>query len=180
MDTLQAIAARKSSRDYRAEAVEDNKLDIVAKAAQQGPKAGEFQISVIVNRDVLKEINDLALAGMKNSGNDFLMSRAALPGYQPLYGAPALLVFSGPDSNPYAQANASCAATTAGLAATALGLASCYVVTPCLALNPDPALRKRCGIPDGFAAHCGLLVGYAAGDKFTAPFQALDNINYCR
>lgn len=180
MDTLQTIAARKSTRDYLDTAVEEGKLDIVAKSAQQGPKAGNFQISVILNPEILREINDKAHAAMQNSGNDFLMSRAALPGYRPLYGAPVLIVFSGPDSNHYSPANAACAATTAGLAATALGLASCYVVTPCLALNPDPALRKRCGIPDGYSAHCGLLLGYPAGDGFKAPFQALENINYCR
>lgn len=180
MDTLLAIKTRKSIRNYKSQAVEADKIETILKAANNAPKAGDFHISVILNADILGEINDKALEAMKNSGNDFLMSRAAIPGYQPLYGAPMLILFSASPENPYGMANVSNAATTASIAATALNLGSCYVVTPTLALNADSSLADKTGLPAGFKVMCGLLLGYAGEEKFATPKEEANNINYCR
>lgn len=180
MDTFEAIKTRKSVRDYLTKNVEPDLLAAVLQAANSAPQAGEFHISVVQNAAIIKEINDKALSMMKASGNDFLMERANLPGYQPLYGAPLLLVFSAPQANPYSLANVSNAATTAGLAATALGLSSCYVVTPTLPLGAEAALAAKTGVPVGYQAMCGLLLGYAASDKFATASQPADNISYCK
>ncbi|MDL2286925.1 nitroreductase family protein, partial [Desulfococcaceae bacterium OttesenSCG-928-F15] len=169
MDTLQALEIRKSVREYQAKAVEAEKLESILKAANNAPKAGAFQVSVVLNPDLLKEINDKALLCMKKSGNAFLMERAAQPGYEPMYGAPVLLVFSAPPENPYSLANVSNAATSGIIAATALGLGSCYIITPTLALNEEPALCAKIGIPQGFRPMCCMLAGYAGGDKFASP-----------
>ena len=50
------------------------------------------------------------------------------------------------------------------LEATGLGLGSCYVVSPTLALNGEENrdLAKEAGIPDGYALQCGVIIGYAA------------------
>lgn len=180
MDALKALEIRKSVREYQAKPVEAEKLETILKAANNAPKAGEFQISVILNAGLLKEINDKALDCMKKSGNAFLMERAALPGYEPLYGAPVLLVFSAPPENPYSFANVSNAATSGIIAATALGLGSCYIVTPTLALNEEPSLVKKIGVPEGFSPLCCMIAGYAGGDKYASPKQVLNNINYCK
>jgi nitroreductase len=134
---------------------------------------------VVLNPALLKEINDKTLTAMKNSGNDFLMGRAALPGYQPLYGAPLLLLLSAPAEHPYGRDNCAAAVTTAGIAATALGLGSCYVISPILALEPDRDLAAKVGIPDGFRPVCGLIAGYAGPDNFAAPRQEFKNVHYC-
>lgn len=180
MDALKALEIRKSVREYQAKPVETEKLEAILKAANNAPKAGEFQISAVLNPDLLKEINDKALLCMKNSGNAFLMERAALPGYEPMYEAPLLLVFSAPPENPYSVANVSNAATSGIIAATALGLGSCYIVTPTLALNEDPALMKKIGVPEGFKPMCCMIAGYAGGDRFASPKQEMNNINYCK
>jgi len=180
MDTLQAIAQRKSVRNYLPRAVEDEKLEALVKSAGNAPKAGPFHITVVLREQVLQEINDKAHDCMKQSGNAFLMERAALPGYRPMYGAPLLMVFSAPEENPYSQANVSNAATTAVIAATALGLGSCYVVTPTLALNAEPSLAAKIGVPGGYKPMCCVLAGYAGTDEFENPRQAMDSVNYCR
>lgn len=181
MDTLKAVADRKSVRSYQTKAVEDSKIETLIGAANSAPFAGPFHISVLLNKDLLTELNHKTLTAMKNSGVEFLKSRAELPGYEPIYGAPLMFVFSAPEDNPYGGANCSNAATTAALVATDLGLGSCYVVTPTLALAKDPDMCRKIGLPDGFKAICCLLLGYTDDkDKFSTPRPKAENVNYTR
>lgn len=179
MDIIEVIERRKSVRGYENEPVDLYDIEILVMAARCAPKAGEFHISVITNAGVLKEINDKALDVMKNSGNAFLMSRAALEGYQPLYGAPVLFLMSAPDG-PHAVETCSCSATAVTFAATGLGLGSCYVITPTLAVNGEETLMKKIGIPDGFMAVCGVLAGYEGTDVFSPQKKQVENVNYCK
>jgi nitroreductase len=155
------------------------KLKIVVKAGSNAPKAGDFHISVISNADLLNEIDEKGWQAMKKS--DFLKLRAELPGYRPLYGASALLLISSPNV-PYKEVNAACAAATITIAATALGLGSCYVgSTTRGAFTDDTVLQKQAGIPDGYVPMCGVLIGYGAEeDKYPAPFSPSVSISYCR
>jgi nitroreductase len=171
-DFFTVLKARKSVRSYLPKPVEKEKLAKIAESAYESPCAGEISISIVTNPALLAEINDKALIGMKASGNDLLLSHAAIPGYKPLYGAPALLVFSAPASNPFSAANAAAAGSTAAFAATALGLGSVYAITPTLAINGDPSLAKRVGLADGISSFVGLLVGYQ-GPEATAPSGGL-------
>lgn len=180
MDAIKAIETRKSARSYLDRAVGADDQKTLVTAAKSAPKAGTFHITVVTNKELLREINDKTLEAMKNSGNEFLMSRAALPGYMPLYGAPLLIVLSAPAEEPYAAVNTACAATNACVAATGLGLGSCFVVSPTLALVPDKDLSGRAGVPDGFKVFCGVLAGYAGEEKFAAEKQELDNVTYRR
>lgn len=180
METMQAISTRKSQRSYAAKALGQTELELLVQAAQSAPKAGNFHITVITEPTVLQELNDKTLQAMKESGNEFLMSRAALEGYQPLYGAPALLLLSAPAAEPYAAINTACAATTITIAATGLGLGSCFVISPTLALAADTELGVKIGLPAGYAVICGMLAGYAEGEKFATHKNALNNVNYCK
>jgi len=180
MNTLEAIKTRKSTRSYQKKSVETEKIEQLILAANNAPKAGAFHISVVENPDIIKSLNDATLTGMKNSGNDFLVSRAALEGYQPLYGAPLLLLISAPESAPYNMANASCAAANITIAATELGLGSCYVISPLLGMGISPELGPKMGIPEKFEPVCGVLAGYSNGDAFATPKSSVNNVNYCR
>jgi len=51
---------------------------------------------VIQNTGLRQRINDRALDAMVHSGNEFAQQRASLPGYQPIYGAPVLILLSAP------------------------------------------------------------------------------------
>jgi nitroreductase len=170
MDISEAILKRKSVRGYTDESVDPGILDKLITAGRWAPNAGPFQISVIRNAGLLKKINDSTHGAMMNSGNDFLVQRASLPGYQPLYGAPVLMLLSGPAAAPYSTVNAALAAENILLEATGAGLGSCFIVTPTLALNSENHrdLAAEAGIPEGHTVICGVLVGHAAAeDKFT-------------
>lgn len=180
MNTLEAIQARKSTRCYKQNPVEPEKIEQLITAANSAPKAGILHISVVENQDVLKALNDETLITMKNSGNDFLVSRASLEGYQPLYGAPVLILFSAKEGAVYMEANASCAATNVTLASTGLGLGSCYVISPLLGIKAHPELGRQIGIPEGFIPICGVLSGYANGNAFESQRSITNTINYCK
>ncbi|MDR1535561.1 MAG: nitroreductase family protein [Planctomycetota bacterium] len=178
METLAALAKRKSVRDYQNRGVEKEKLAAVIAAGRQAPKAGPVQFTVVREAECLKRLNDATLAAMKNSGNEFLVGRASLPGYQPLYGAPVLILVSAP-SGPYARDAAAGAVVAMTIAATDLGLGSCYVVSPVLGLAGEPGLTERLALPEGFAPLCGVLLGYPGGDRFSTPAaEAAENVNF--
>jgi nitroreductase len=92
MDALQAISKRRSIRSYKNEQIPDSALEKILAAGSCAPVAGSFQMSVIQNPELLKKINDITKKAMLSSGIPFSVERASLPGYEPLYGAPTLIV----------------------------------------------------------------------------------------
>ncbi len=164
------IAARKSVRAYLDKGVNDNDVQAVVEAGRWAPNHGEFHLAVVRNPEVRRRLNDTAHKAMKESGVEFLQMRAALPGYQPLYGAPVVILVSGPPGSPSTVINCSLAACNMLLQATELGLGSCFVVTPALALRADDTLAGEAGIPEGHEFVCAVLVGHSAPtDPFSNP-----------
>jgi nitroreductase len=167
MDVSEAIAKRKSVRAYLNKQIKIEDLEKVIEAGQWAPNAGPFHISVIRNAMLRQRINDRAYDAMIHSDMEFLQQRASLPGYQPLYGAPVLVLLSGPSDTPYSAVNTALAAENMILEATELGLGSCYLVSPTLALNgsDNRDLAKEAGIPDSYTLQCAVIVGYATGEN---------------
>jgi len=171
MNISEGIRKRKSVRAYLDKPVRAEDLAKIVEAGQWAPNAGPFQISVVRNAQLRQRINDRTLDAMVHSGNAFLQQRASLPGYQPIYGAPVLILLSAPANAPYNAINTALAAENMLLEATGLGLGSCHLITPTLALNGENKrdLAREAGLPDGYAVQCAVIVGYAAAENnFTA------------
>lgn len=177
METLDVINKRESVRGYKDTEVEKDKLDILLEVANDAPNAGPFQMTVIQDKDLLKEINDVTKHFMLNSGNEFFEQRANLPGYEPMYGAPCMILFSGPEEG-FTDINIACSATTMILAATDLGLGTCYVLSPVIGLSINEELTNKLNLPEGFTPVSGVLVGYPNGEGFPSDRPEVDNINY--
>ncbi len=167
MNVSEAILTRKSVRAYLDKPVSGDDLERIIEAGRWAPNAGPFQVSVVRNAEMLQRINDRTLDAMLSSGNELLVQRASLPGYQPLYGAPVLILLSGPGDAPFSAVNAALAAQNMLLEATGLGLGSCYLVSPTLALNAkaNRDLTQQAGIPEGYKLQCAVIVGYAAAEN---------------
>ena len=169
MNISEQIANRKSVRAYLDKQIPTDDLEEIIEAGRWAPNAGPFQISVVRNQELRQRINDQTHEAMLNSGIEFLQHRASLPGYQPLYGAPVLILLSGPADAPYSAINTALAAENMLLEATGLGLGSCFIITPTLALKTNRDLAQEAGIPDNFTLQCAVIIGYAAVEnKFTA------------
>ncbi|MCF8061168.1 MAG: nitroreductase family protein [Deltaproteobacteria bacterium] len=175
MDISETILSRKSIRAYLDRPIPRDDLEKIITVGQWAPNAGAFQISVVRNADIRRKINDRTHDAMVRSGNAFLQERASLPGYEPLYGAPVLILLSAPADAPYAAFNTGLAAENMLLEATGLGLGSCFLVSPTLALNKEDNhdLAQEAGIPDGHTLQCAIVVGYAAAEnRFTVGERA--------
>lgn len=169
MNVSEAIMTRKSIRAYLDKPIPTDVLAQIIEAGRWAPNAGPFQISVIENNELRQKINDETLKYMLAS-EGFAKERASLPGYQPLYGAPVLILLSGPEELPFSAANTALAAENMLLEATGSGLGSCYLVSPCWALNGsnNSALANEAGIPEGYTVQCAIIIGYStAENKFS-------------
>lgn len=170
MSLSESIAKRKSVRAYLDKPVSAADVDRVAEAGRWAPNAGPFHLTVLRHAELKQRLNDATLKGMLASDREFLRSRASLPGYQPLYGAPVAILLSAPPEGPYGGVNCALAAENMILQATDMGLASCFIVTPGLALNADASLAREAGLPEGYAFQCAVLLGCAAAaDPYSNP-----------
>jgi len=167
MSISEAIKKRISVRAYLDKPVPDGDLEKIVEAGRWAPNAGPFQISVIRNADLRQKINDRAHEGMLNSGIEFLVQRASLPGYQPLYSAPVLMLLSGPAKAPFGAINAALAAENIILEATGLGLGTCLLLSPTPVINDVEKrdLAQAAGVPESYTVHCAVIVGYGAEEN---------------
>lgn len=176
METFEAINSRRSIRGYKDEQISDDELQDIVDVANKAPNAGAFQVTVIQNKQLLKDINDKTKKNMLNS-EGFMKERASIPGYEPLYNAPTMVVISTPEV-PFSEINAACAITTMSLAATDLEIGSCYVVSPIQTLI-ETEFFEQLHLPEGFVPISALLLGYESDDKMESPERIkVDNINY--
>lgn len=172
MKTSETIAGRRSVRAYLEQSVSDADVERIVEAGRWAPNIGPFHVTVLRRRELRQRLNDATHQAMLSSGIEFLRMRASLPGYQPLYGAPVTIIVSGPTNDPYAAIHCALAAENMLLQATDLGLASCFIVSPSLALNNDVELTREVGLPDGYGFQCGVIVGYPADtDPFSNPHR---------
>lgn len=167
MSTFETIKTRKSVRTYQSKPVEADKIKAVVEAGNMAagtPMAGEVYFNVITNAEVLKGIVDGTKAAMANSGVEMLVKLSSNPSYNPIYGAPAAAVISTtktgvPSTAAMARANAACAGENMLLAATELGLGSCYLESPVLAFY-IPAVAQAAKLPDNAQPQAMVVFGY--------------------
>ena len=181
-NTMETIKTRKSVRVYLDRPVEQEKVVAIAEAGNMAAKAAKVSFYAVTNPEVLRMIADTSLAVMRNSGNEFLAMRANTPGFDPIYNAPAAIVVTtaagGNFGNETNVASAGCAGENMLLAATSLGLGSCYTVSPTLAFA-NPTVRQRVGMGEDETPACVIVFGYTDDNAPHAPRPANPgNIKY--
>jgi nitroreductase len=183
METFETIEKRRSMRSYLPEQIRAEELEKVLQAGLRAPHAGPFLISVVQKPELLKEIAAAALEGMKNAPIEFMRQQAAILGYNPLYGAPTLILFTSPADAMNGAANCALAAENVILAATDLGLSTCYMGSPSSALNGPRGkeLAKVIGIPDGYVFRASVAIGYPGPEAaYRPPRREGGRIEYVR
>ena len=167
MTTFEAMRNRKSVRSYQAKPVEQDKIRAIVEAGNMAagtPMAGKVYFSVITNAQVLDSIVTGSKEVMSKSGVPMLEKIASNPNFNPIYGAPVAVVIStdkadNPNTAGMARANAACAGENILLAATELGLGSCYLESPTLAFN-IPTIAEAARIPANAQAQAVIVFGY--------------------
>ena len=156
MQTLEAIAKRKSTRDFDPDkAVPEEIVDTIVKAGCQAPIGGNdrksLHLTVCRNREILDEINQSTAAAMKMEPRDFF------------YGAPVVIIVSSSEKQmaPGIEcANTACVIENMLIAATDAGLGNIYLWGGVQGLAKNKELCAKMGIPEGFKPVSAAAIGY--------------------
>ncbi|MDY6264449.1 MAG: nitroreductase [Fibrobacter sp.] len=174
MNTLEAIKTRRSTRKFKARAVEMEKLQQIVEAGCFGPTGGNAQgnhFFVISNATVLMMLKDMvqtAFAKMelrddlyKSLKNSIMLSQKG--NYSFSYNAPVLIVVANKKDYGNNMADVACAVENMMLAANELDLGSCYI-NQLKWLNEEPSIRGylgTLGLKDDERVYASVAIGYA-------------------
>ncbi len=175
MEAFEAILTRRSTRNYKPDPVEQEKLDRILEAGRQAPSGGNNQTShffVIRNREVLAklvamvekafaamEVTETTYSSMKHS-----ILSAKKGGYVFCYNAPVLIVVANRKDYGNNIADCACALENMMVAANALDLGSCWI-NQLKWLNEDPeilAYLRGFGMKEDERVYGAVIVGYPA------------------
>lgn len=153
MNTLEAIARRKSVRSFSGK-ITEKELNTILKAAYASPvgraRYENVHLTVITNRELLDRIDKNAATFFQN------------PAIHPLYNAPVYIVVSAKLSGPADNVGYSNCATIVenmALAAVEMGLGACHIWGATAALSHNDGLLKELSLPEGFTPCCGIVLG---------------------
>lgn len=161
MNTLEAIAKRRSTRSFKAEQISEEALTAILRAGCSAPialaKYDSLHVTVVQDENIIEQIFDqaqeavFAAIGVRRNLN---------------YGAKTLIVVSSlpPHREGIDYANGAIVIENMVLAATDLGIDSCIMGAPIAALAGNAALSEMVGIPEGFTPVLGAVFGYATDD----------------
>lgn len=168
MNTLDALATRRSTRKYLPQQVEKEKINTILKAAYAAPVGHgaykDLHISVVQNSELLQKT--AAYCG-KAFGN---------AAYNPFYGAPTLIIVSAKpkaDEQLVYIADIGCVMENMQLAATELGLGCVYLWAMLNRITPCPELIAALNLPEGYQAVSALALGYP---EAPLPLRTLSDI----
>ena len=173
MEALQALLTRRSTRKYKADAVEEEKLELILRAAAQAPSGGNNQTNhflVIRDKDVKDELASMAekaFSRMEATEDTYASLRNAINaskrgGYVFHYNAPVLIAVANRRDYSNNIADCACALENMMIAANALDLGSCWV-NQLKWLNEDPEINAylgKLGLREDERVYGALVLGY--------------------
>lgn len=157
METIKAIATRKSVRAFKAEQLSGEVLNRILTAGCAAPigmgKYDTMHLTVVQNKEVLAQLSGAVGQTMKMAGD-------------PLYGAPTVILLSSQEPRWLGidYTNAGCIAENMMLAAADAGVGSVLVWGCGGAVKAAAELKKAFAIPEGYKALFGVALGYNAQD----------------
>ena len=177
MEALEAIMTRRSTRNYKPEPVEKEKIDRILDAGRQAPSGGNNQTShffVIRNREVLARLTAMvekAFAGMEITENTYASMKHSIQasrkgGYVFCYNAPVLIVAANRRDYGNNIADCACAIENMMVAANALDLGSCWI-NQLKWLNEEPEIvdyLRGLGLEEDERVYGAVTIGYPASE----------------
>ena len=178
MDALEAITTRRSTRNYRPDPVEKEKIDRILEAGRQAPSGGNNQTChffVIRNRDVLDRLirmTETAFARMEITENTYASMKHSIAasrkgGYVFCYNAQVLIVAANRKDYGNNIADCACALENMMIAANALDLGSCWI-NQLKWLNEEPEITeylRDLGMKENERVYGAVAIGYPATDS---------------
>ncbi len=175
MDACEAIITRRSTRKYKGEPVEPEKLQTILEAGRYAPSGGNNQTNhflVVQKPEVLERLTALAetaFAKMETDENTYPSLRNSIlaskkGGYVFSYHAPVLIIAANKKDYGNNMADAVAAVENMMVAVNALDLGSCYI-NQLYWLNEDPdllACLRELGLKEDERVYASMVLGHAA------------------
>lgn len=166
MDALQAIHARRATRQYTDQPIDESTIRLLLEAAIQAPTGMNLQpwaFCIVQDPDVLKQISAEAVAMLGSSAE---MELVPLPIQETIraktfdifYNCGTLIIVCAHGEGPYVDWDCCFAAQNLMIAARSMGLGTCPIGFAWSALAL-PQIRERLEIPEGYHVVLPIIVG---------------------
>ncbi len=162
MDAMQAILARKSTRSYKEDPIDEETLRAILEAGMAAPVGSGAYDSLH-----LAVVQDKALFSQINTAVSDMIFKMMGKRMDKSFGAPVMVfVSSKPAMVPGMEyANAACVAENMAIAATGLGIDSIVWAAASAAVAQSEELLEKLAIPEGFTPLLCISLGYGAGNE---------------
>jgi nitroreductase len=174
--TIETILNRRSMRSYLDKPIPDADLKTIIKAGLYAPSAKnkqDWHFTVITNKDVINQMNAMAIEGMSRLGLDVEEDLHIF------YEAPVVIVISSRIAG-FSGVNVGCAVENMALAADALGYGSCIIGQTRFMYHKANKIDvdKMLKIPDGYEHDISICIGYPKGDRPEAKSRKEGIVDY--
>ncbi len=164
-ETIENIIKRRSIRSFKKDPVPMEYLEKIVECgtyAANGMSMQPWHFTVISKREVLDKIAEENRRALLNPKNGAGRQGVGDPDFDLFWGAPAAVIISGETEGVYVAAACANATQNMAVAATSLGLGSCYLTSIKLPLSTEQGVRlkKDLGIPSGYVPLFALTLGY--------------------
>ncbi len=160
---IEAIEARRSIRAYKDTPVECEKLQLLAECGVKAPSAmnrQEWELRIVNSKEWIDDCTATYLKAVEGTGKADYMKNA--PGFKNIFrNAPAVIFVAAPEGV-FAGENVGCLAQNIMLAATELGLGTCFLGSVQM-MFAEPAMKEclqSLGFSEGYHLRYALAVGY--------------------
>jgi nitroreductase len=159
---IEAIEARRSIRAYKDTPVEHDKLELLAKCGVLAPSAmnrQEWEVRIVENKAWIDGATATYLKAVEGTGKaDYMLT----PTFKNIFRNAAAVIFVGAPDGVFSGENVGCMAQNIMLAATELGLGTCFLGSVQM-IFAEPAMAEHLqslGFSDGYKLRYALAVGY--------------------
>lgn len=163
---IETIKNRRSVRKFNDKNISEEILVEMIEAASYAPNGHNMQpwhFSVIQNKELLDSLNVDAKENFKISDNDFIRKLGNNEKFNCFYGADTVITISKDPKAITGEADCILAAQNLMLAATSLGVSTCWIETGAMAFKGDKGAENRelAKIPEGFEIVSMIVLGYS-------------------
>ena len=164
-EVLETIKARRSVRAYDRKQIPADDLNAILEAGAYAPSGMHYEtwhFTAVRNTVKLEELNERIKGAFAKSDDKHLRERGHSETYCCYYHAPTLVIVSNEPKQWWAGMDCACAIENMFLAATSLGIASCWINqlgTTC----DDPEVRAyltSLGVPENHKVYGCVALGY--------------------
>jgi nitroreductase len=180
-DVFEVINNRRSVREYKSDQLSDEEIQKILNAAIMAPTArGEqpWHFTIIQDKKLLDEIDEVSREFMKDSGDEFF-EMVGNSGRNITHNAPTLIIVSGKKGGSNIEADCGAATENMLLAAEGLDIGSCWLGLVAWYFNDEKNIAKL-GIPEDYIPLYGVSLGYKVQPNSAGPVRDQNVFNWIK